>query len=290
VFESAQPPILILGSHRSGTSAVASRLARMGLFLGARQDSHAESSFFQRLNRRLSYEAGGHWTNPTAVQTSLAQIEDLAAFASPVRRHLHSPAAAEYWGVAPKPDRLLGAWGWKDPRNTYLLPLWHAILPALRVVAIQRDPRDAARSLRLRAHQIRQALEVMPLAKASRRSLLGRPLLADGWRVLSADGALEVALSYREIQDATLRLPGAPDAHTVDYHQLVKDPRTVLQQCAAFCGLHPTDQHLEDVSKTVRDPAGERDSVVSASDNASVSVDHLRRLSLLGYNEVGDPA
>jgi len=145
-------PIVIVGTHRSGTSVTANSLRTLGLFTGARRDGNGESTFFQRLNRRLSSEAGGHWTNPLAVVESLSHIDDLPAFVEPLRTHLTGLSAIEYWGahaVNRKPFPEL--WGWKDPRNGYLLPLWQTVYPELKVIWVRRDPRACAISMHRRA-------------------------------------------------------------------------------------------------------------------------------------------
>lgn len=40
-----------------------------------------------------------------------------------------------------------GAWGWKDPRGSLLIPFWRALLPSLKVVVCLRDPQEVAASL-----------------------------------------------------------------------------------------------------------------------------------------------
>jgi len=292
MFETVHPPTLLLGSHRSGTSAVAQRLGEMGLFLGARQDSHAESTFFQRLNRRLSYEAGGHWTTPRVVASSLSGVEDLTSFSEPLHEHVQSSAAVEFWGLGDRRDRLAGRWGWKDPRNTYLLPLWRSVFPQLQVVAIQRDPRNAAQSLLVRTRAVRRAIEAESSVRGSRRPILGRPLLVDGWRALSAEGALEIVLTYREIQNEVLVSAKGVATHVVDYERLLENPTTELSACARFCGLDVSEEVVRAQAHSITRP------VPTVPDGGSgqgvdtvtvVSEDHERRLRLLGYS-TPDPA
>lgn len=243
------PPVVILGSHRSGTSALATRLAACGLFLGARVDSHGESTFFQRLNRRLTSEAGGHWTTPHVVRAALDGIDDLASFAAPLRAQLDGPASAEYWGVARVTGRLPPAWGWKDPRNTYLLDLWAALFPDLRIVSVQRDPRACALSLHRRTTELRTTIAAADGLPTQARALRGRPLLADGWRTTSLRGAVDVALDYRELQ------VGLADryrhVHTVEYAHFVEDPVGVLQRASDFSGLAPAAAVVREQAATV---------------------------------------
>src|SRR5262249_51761949 len=41
-------------------------------------------------------------------------------------------------------------WGWKDPRNTYTLPIWLDVFPHAKVVHVYRHGVDVAHSLRVR--------------------------------------------------------------------------------------------------------------------------------------------
>ena len=72
-------PILILGPHRAGTSLTARMLGEIGVFLGARVDQNAESTYFQRLNRNLLNEIGAHWSTPV---TAVSILEERARSAA----------------------------------------------------------------------------------------------------------------------------------------------------------------------------------------------------------------
>jgi hypothetical protein len=41
-------------------------------------------------------------------------------------------------------------WGWKDPRNTFLLPIWLEIFPNAKIIHIYRNGLDIAKSLAVR--------------------------------------------------------------------------------------------------------------------------------------------
>jgi len=254
MYETRSAPVILVGAHRSGTSAVTERLAQFGLFVGARTDSHAESTFFQRLNRRLSNEAGGHWTTPRAVTEGLQRRQNLDLFAAPLRRQLNSLAAAEFWGVRNQAQRLSGPWGWKDPRNTYLYPLWTAVFPDRKLLSIQRDPLASARSLVRRTAEVRDRIETEsgPKGELRRvtRSLRGNPILADGWLTMDLAGALEVALNYREMQ-AELAAAESTQVHIINYEDLIANPADVLAGCATFCGLTPSAQAVEGAAATI---------------------------------------
>ncbi len=39
------------------------------------------------------------------------------------------------------------SWGWKDPRNTFTLPMWLKVFPNAKVIHVLRDKESVARSL-----------------------------------------------------------------------------------------------------------------------------------------------
>lgn len=240
-------PVLVVGVHRAGTSAVTRALAQLGLHVGARCDENHESTFFQRLNRRLSAEAGGHWTTPVAVYDAIRAQPDLASFVDPLRAHLRGPGTVEYWGVGKRRE----PWGWKDPRNTYLLPIWGELYPGLRVVWVRRNPIECGLSLAARSRQVRAAIETSASSHRPRDVLWrlraawqGHPLLADGWRTLDERSACDIALTYAELQETTVRSGPFPWI-AVDYHELTVAPREVLGRCAEFLGLEPSPGDLD---------------------------------------------
>src|SRR5438477_3873428 len=69
-----RPPVLIIGAHRSGTTATARALELLGLQIGQRLDSHRESKTLQRLHEDYLQRLGATWHRPKPflnwVQTS----------------------------------------------------------------------------------------------------------------------------------------------------------------------------------------------------------------------------
>jgi hypothetical protein len=77
-----KPPIIIVGAHRSGTSATAHALLDMGLFLGAhRMPRHDEAFFFFRIqNDYLKASAQpGHSRNRFSIISRLPKATRIAA-------------------------------------------------------------------------------------------------------------------------------------------------------------------------------------------------------------------
>lgn len=139
--------VLVLGMHRSGTSAVARALAALGVdlgndFLDAQPENptgYWEDKGVVDINERLLKLLGLTWDATEAI--------DPAAFAARPVRALQR-FAVRYCRRTFMPHHL---WGFKDPRTVRLLPFWESVLTECRaqpayVVAI-RNPRSVAASL-----------------------------------------------------------------------------------------------------------------------------------------------
>jgi len=153
--------VLVLGMHRSGTSAASGVLQGLGVSLGrtvsppgpSNPRGYFENTRVMLLHEELLAALGRGWDDPRPLPPGWEGEENLA----PWRRRLLALLAEEY-GLA----RL---WGVKDPRLCRLLPLW---LPALgevgvaaRAVVVLRHPGAVAASNGRRTGMPReQALEL----------------------------------------------------------------------------------------------------------------------------------
>lgn len=244
----AENPILVVGAHRSGTSLTARVLETLGVFLGARVDGNAESSYMQRVNRTLLRELGAHWSRPNGAIETLAEIEELETLVEPLRGCLDNRVAIEFWGarslVAPRPE----VWGWKDPRTGILLPIWREIYPDLSLVWVRRHPVDCARSLHTRVTARQQAFAeiakdtgVTAERRRVTRSLRRQPIVAAAWRALTPQGALDVTFDYIDHHEKMMPDVGRPSI-TVDYADLALDAAATVDRLIDFIGTEPTTE------------------------------------------------
>lgn len=138
-------PICIAGMHRSGTSMVTRLLNLCGVSLGDKNDLLAPSTD----------NPEGFWEKHSLVLLNDYVLDLLEAGWD------HAPPFPDGWNHRPTmivaqqraraalatfPDDM--PWGWKDPRNSLLLPFWKDIVgPDLRVVCCLRNPLEVAVSL-----------------------------------------------------------------------------------------------------------------------------------------------
>jgi hypothetical protein len=133
--------LVVLGMHRSGTSAAARVVNLLGVPLLAADDllpadevnprGYWESERLLRANDELLEAAGGSWSYPPA-------------------RFEWEPAAVER-ARAELGSLFSGEWVWKDPRACVTLPFWReAFSGSWAVLLVLRDPREVAASLAAR--------------------------------------------------------------------------------------------------------------------------------------------
>lgn len=141
------PWVLVIGCHRSGTSAVTGALVSLGLQGVAPDDrmdrlpsnpEHWESLGAALLDEDLLAAMGGAWDAPPPESAPVPAPGDRSASADPAE-----VMAVAYPGAGPLV--------WKDPRACLLLPYWRAHLPGpLAAVFVWREPLEVARSLHTR--------------------------------------------------------------------------------------------------------------------------------------------
>src|SRR4051812_1491941 len=141
--------VIVLGMHRSGTSALSRGLRVLGVEqgqLGAitpdNPRGHWEHPQIVAFNERLLGALGCRWDTVASI--------DATRWHTPAVATLAEEAAALVAGLFG--DHAL--WGFKDPRTARLLPFWQRVLRELgcddRYVIACRHPRSVAQSLAAR--------------------------------------------------------------------------------------------------------------------------------------------
>jgi len=140
---------LVLGMHRSGTSAATGLINLLGLstcvsddlLIGARTNAkgHWESKSLFKFNDRLLAEMGRTWWYPPS-------LEELNHWEADRNRTTYDEGRSTFDRV--HPDR---PWVWKDPRTCLTLSFWrHALSHRAAGIIVFRNPLDVAHSLNRR--------------------------------------------------------------------------------------------------------------------------------------------
>ena len=139
---------MVIGMHRSGTSALTGVLGGLGLTLPQPSDrweplpsnpEHFESASMVWFDEHLIELLEGNWDAPPPLPSGWEERSELKAFDDEARR----AARCAF------PDD--GPVVWKDPRACLLLPYWRRLLPQpLAAVLMWRAPAEVASSLHQR--------------------------------------------------------------------------------------------------------------------------------------------
>ena len=140
--------VLVLGMHRSGTSAITRLIALLGLAScrpehlvrghGGNLRGHWESAPLAAENDRLLASVGARWWCPPSNRADLAGLA-----ADDRERHHAQEVFASSFPTEP--------WVWKDPRTCLTLGFWLATFDIKPVgILVLRDPHEVAASVHAR--------------------------------------------------------------------------------------------------------------------------------------------
>lgn len=251
-------PVIIIGMHRSGTTMISNMLQELGLFIGKNLDDNCESAFFIRLNDWMLEQCASRWDRPVVTDFMIIhnQLNNLIVdYLKYVLKNypVHSFVGLRRYIAGTTPMNMQSNWGWKDPRNTFTLPVWLSIFPEAKVLHIYRNGIDVASSLKVRSERQLQASE--EIHNNFRR--LGRYKLSiknygfvDSARVLDLregfklwEEYVDQAFSYTENFDGQI-------LH-VCYEDFLKSPYSQMEKIAHFCKLTPSETLLRTVTGKV---------------------------------------
>jgi hypothetical protein len=139
---------LVLGMHRSGTSALAGALEAMGLCVGpdddimpadiGNQEGYFELWSVVRADDELLDHFGGRWDSPPEFPSDWCDDEIATDFVVAMRAHLEGLFGDRHFLL-------------KDPRMSLLVPVWRQITEDRGcAIVIVRDPLEVASSLQRR--------------------------------------------------------------------------------------------------------------------------------------------
>jgi hypothetical protein len=240
-------PILIIGMHRSGTRLVDDILTSLNVFMGADRQADGESVAFLSINEEIFHQCGTFWNEPMPVHFVLSDPELLERAAAVARDALEA-RLPNYLGQdnirLDLASNESAPFGWKDPRNTFTLPVWRHIFPDLKVIHVLRHGVDVAASLaRRHGAALKSATGelVPPALTVIKDQGLGVLSSRRGWELTEAMTMWEqyvekARLEMREMADQALE---------VRFEDLLLTPDKWVAAIASFCGVaEPTsEQH-----------------------------------------------
>lgn len=205
--------IIVLGMHRSGTSAVTRAIGLLGASMGPASQlrKHWENVVLREVNDRVLAAGGGSWDVPPPA----GWLDEPAVLA--LRDDARAELTAQLGGSSPVV--------WKDPRTCLTLPFWRDLLDVEPVhLLIHRHPGEVAASLAARnsfGEGLGHALWERYNADALRAAAGATTVVLDYGQLL-AEPVRALELVVEAFADAGVRLPGR--AATTD-HGLVAQER-----------------------------------------------------------------
>jgi hypothetical protein len=237
-------PIVVIGMHRSGTRLLVDVLDKLGVFMGADRQGDGESVAFMMINEWLFHQCGAFWSEPMSVHFSLSEPEVVEELAASTRRALGAQldryAGTSGWHLEERAEKL-PVFGWKDPRNTFTLPVWKRVFPNLRAIHIVRHGVDVAASLaRRHAEALRAATGgAAPSAlTVIRDAAFGVLSSRRGWTLAEALTMWEQYLEKAQQESAAL----GDRALEIRYEDLLTRPAEIIAKVATFCGIEAPAQ------------------------------------------------
>lgn len=247
------PPLIVIGMHRSGTTLLSRLLQRVGVFMGVDRNRNEEARFTVALNEWWFRQASATWDCPEPMDELLADEalrEWLVDYAGGIVR---GPAARRFLGIrrylgCRGLDRIGGPWGWKDPRTTYTLPFWLELFPAARVIHVTRHGVDVAASLKVRrervvADNLRRYRRLRGLYQRDPRAPKRRGFGPQP-RCRTLAGGFDLWEAYVERARTHVDALGER-AYELQYEALLAQPVAELERLLTFAGVAATAGQLQ---------------------------------------------
>jgi hypothetical protein len=142
-------------------------------------------------------------------------------------------------------------WGWKDPRNTFTLPIWLDLFPSAKIIHVYRHGIDVARSLQTREEEY--------LERKNRYSLLidriytvlpRRAKFVRSAKCFNLEEAFNLWETYMiEARKQICSVSGSNIE--IKYESFLSTPVPYLKKLVEFCGLKASNMLVEKVAGRV---------------------------------------
>ena len=246
-------PIIISGMHRSGTSLLSRKLIDMKVFLGSYQDNNNESIFFQRLNRWIMSCVGSSWDKPK----SFYNVNDLTIIERRLKNSLNSKSLNFiYFGIY---KALLNhnfsninyLWGWKDPSNTFTLPIWRNFFPNCKVIYVVRHPLDVSLSLFKRNNNLKKAEFYKDKSSFFSKYLSLLSISHGGVSCSLNINSIDDCLRLYNVYYAEIAKFNGNNILFVKYEDLLLNPEDVFSTICAFINIKLNKDLIKKFSKDI---------------------------------------
>jgi len=228
-----QPPAIIIGMHRSGTTLLSECLEELGWYGGWLKNTSNESTFYTRINNWILQNGGVDWETVNNIEHQIDTNYKLLA--SAVQRVEKYIGWLEYKGSALLNPKKV--WGFKDPRNCFTLPFWSRYYSGVKVIHIKRHGIDVSRSLINRKHD-----------QSHHRKQSS--ILSDVWDIYKGEKLYTTTVTsninealnlwYEYEQQCQFQIQ-KQNSISISFEALLEEPFGVLKSLVEFLELQATD-------------------------------------------------
>ncbi|MCF6168101.1 sulfotransferase, partial [Lutibacter sp.] len=220
-----------------GTSMLTSFLKQLGLQTGWSRGND-EAYFFHKLNLYLERVCNCGWDNPRPFLSLMECKSKKNQVIDHLQKSLRWPKSTLFYGprgilLGNTVEAINGAWGWKDPRNTFTAQIWQEIFPKAKFIHIYRNGVDVAASLRER--EVNSPPRLM--------SVYSSP------RVCTLEGGFSLWEEYIEQAFSIQSMLGEQGILHVRFEDFMERPYDTLDSIVQFCGLQTDDDVIQKTSQ-----------------------------------------
>ena len=256
-----EPPVIIIGMSRSGTSMLTRMLESLGLFCGKKLTNNHEALFFREINDWLLAQCGGGLENPGVIKHLLSDQEARKLFSEFITFTMKTHRVISYLGLGKflsirTPANLQIPWGWKDPRNTFTLPFWLDIFPEAKVIHIYRHPMDIINSLStrrkkglLRLSEKHRSWRAVYWHYLMQKFIPSKRVFVD-LRGANPEEGLRMWEEYMKEARSHVKSLGAR-AIEIKYEDFLDEPARMLEELSEFSGLELNKDLINELTQNV---------------------------------------
>lgn len=294
-------PVIVVGMHRSGTSALTRVLDILGVDLGSADDllgpkednpdGFWENRHLVQAHDDLIARMGGRWDEPPLLD-QLASIDDFDEWVGRCANVVES-----FEGEFP---------GFKDPRASLLLPLWNIIWPNAKVVVTVRRPQAVALSLEKReGFEAEKSAQLWLRYNFEALSMASDPIVArfedlieePSATIASVASAIGLEPSDEALERAVATIRGGRSSGGIEvaelpamavaswlYDHFEEVPRDFLTLCASGIrepatleSLRGLETVLRDTQKDFRDARADSDRLILLAENRLQALEREER-------------
>jgi hypothetical protein len=230
-------PVIVLGMHRSGTSAMARLVQELGMSLGTNLLGATDGNIY------------GHFEDAAFIRFHDELIARFFPKRAPFCEWLPLADAEIAYTDADRAEaraiwqahRASGGNAWKDPRTSLFVDLWAEIIPDAKIIVCLRHPYQVHRSLLRRGEpflHVDYGAAIIGWTLYNQRILKALPMLSkDRFVILDVEAAFRDSRQLTEGLARFLKIPLAPTAYEAiapEVFHFEDDSSAVFENFEAF--------------------------------------------------------